>query len=150
MTNATETTSESAGTSKTSSAVPSCPLEVIETYLLSMVSSTGMTLTAGIDAGIEEGALAATPTGRATATRRIAARYATSGVQRVRAFMRVTRSAKAWRCCGYVEAVTSARRDPHAVRREPAGLRFDAGGPSPLTEDRQRPRCRLDGMARNA
>jgi len=27
-----------------------------------------------------------------------------------------------------------------------APLRFNSGGPGPLTEDRQKPRCRLDGM----
>jgi len=110
-----------------------------------MVSSTGMTLTAGIDAGMGEGARAASPTGRAAATRWLAVRYATSSPQRVRAFMRVSRSAKASTCCGRAEAAVSARRARHGGRRERAALWFDAGGPGPLTEDRQKPRSRLDG-----
>ena len=111
-----------------------------------MVSSTGMTSTAGIGAAIGEGAPAATPTGRAAATRRLGARFAMGSLQRVRAFMRVTRSAKAATCCVRAEKAGSARRAPHGDRREPPGLWSDAGGPSPLTVDRQKPRCRLDRM----
>ena len=54
-----------------------------------MVSSTGMTLTPGIDAGFGEGTSAATSTGRAAAPCRLAVRYATASPQRVRAFERV-------------------------------------------------------------
>jgi hypothetical protein len=98
-----------------------------------------MTSTVGIDAGIGEGAPAATPAGRAAATHRLAARYATGSLQRVRAFMRVTRSPKASTWCGRVEEAGSARRTVPGDRRKPAGLWFDVGGPSPLTEDRQKP-----------
>jgi hypothetical protein len=40
-----------------------------------------------------------------------------------------------------------AKRAPHGGRRSPeAWLQLDSGGPSPLTEDRQKPRRRLEGM----
>jgi len=52
-----------------------------------------MTLTAGTDDGIGEGARAGAPTGWVAATRRFAVRYATGSPERVRAFMRVTPSA---------------------------------------------------------
>ena len=98
-----------------------------------------MKSTAGIDVGIGGGALAAAATSRAAATRRLAVRYATGSPQRVRAFMRVTRNAKASARCGRAEKAGAARRAPHGDRRKPAALWFDAGGPSPLTEDRQKP-----------
>jgi len=72
-------------------------------------------------------------------------RYATGSPQRVRAFMRVMRRAKASTCCGRVEAAGAAQRPPHGDRREPAGEWSDAGGPSPLTEDRQKPNRRQCG-----
>jgi hypothetical protein len=125
------------------------------------VSSTRMTFTAGTDSGIGDGARAATPTGGEAATRLPVGRYATGGRQRVRAFMRVTRSAMGSTCCRSVEAGGSARLTPHGGRRRPVGLWSDAGGPGPLTEDRQKPHCRhcgtegldysrLDRKARNA
>ena len=104
-----------------------------------MVSSTGMTLTAGIEIGIADGARAVTATGWGAAPRRRDVRCATGSLQRVRAFMRVTRSAKVSTCCVRAEKAGSARRTLPEERREPAGLWFDAGGPSPLTEDRQKP-----------
>jgi hypothetical protein len=117
-----------------------------------MVSSTRMTLTAGIDARIGEGTPAATPMGRAAAPCWLAVRDAMGSPQRVRAFMRVTRRAKASTCCGRVEAADSARRTARGDRRKPAGVWFGPGGPSPLTEDRQKPNrrrcgaCELAGM----
>jgi len=94
-------------------------------------------------AAIEHGVPAAPPTRRDAATRLGAVRYATvGGLQRVRAFMRVTRSAKAPAWCGAVRAASSARRILPGGRRDPAGLWFDGGGPSRLTEDRQKPSCR--------
>ena len=107
--------------------------EVVEASLLRMLSSNRYDDENGIRAGIGEGARAATPTGRGAATRRLTVRSATGGPQRVRAFMRVTASTR----CGRVEAASSEVRAPHAGQREPAGLRFDAGGPGPLAEDRQ-------------
>jgi hypothetical protein len=105
-----------------------------------MVSSTGMTLTAGIEIGIGDGARAVTATGWGAAPRRRDVRCATGSLQRV------TRSAKASTCWAGAESSRSARRTPAGRRREPVELGSDLGGPAPLTEDRQKPRCRLDGM----
>src|SRR5712692_6629876 len=115
----------------------------VETSPLSLVSSTDMTLTAGTDRGIGDGARAATPTGGKGATRPPVVRYATGRLHRVRACMRVTRRAKGSTCYGSVEAGGSAWPTPHGGRREPVGPCSDAGGPGPLTEDRQKTETRL-------
>jgi hypothetical protein len=69
-------------------------------------------------------------------------RYAKGSRQRVRAFMRVTRSANGSTRCGSVEVAGSAWRTLHGGRRQPAELSSETGGPGPLTEDRQKPGCR--------
>jgi hypothetical protein len=65
--------------------------------------------------------------------------------ERVRAFTRATRSAMGAGSRRYERSSASvARRGPHGGRRSPkAWPRLDAGGPSLLTEDRQKPVAKL-------
>src|SRR5712692_5956879 len=105
-----------------------------------------MTFTVGTDNGIGDGARAATPTGREATTPPPFLRYATGSTQRVRAFMRVTRRAKGSTCCRSVQVGGSAWPIPDGGRREPAMLWSDVGGPSLLTEDRQKPCHAVEGM----
>ncbi len=108
-----------------------------------MVSSTGMTFIAGTDSGDRRPRAGGDADGRRSPTRPPVVRYATCSLQRVRAFMRVTRSAIGSTCCGSVEASGSARLTPRGGRRRPVGLLSDVGGPGPLTEDRQKTETRL-------
>jgi len=102
-------------------------------------------MTNALESGIEEGARAAASPRWGATTRRPAVHHATGSPQRVGAFLRVTRSAKVSACYGRGERAGATRRTLHGDRRKPTGLWFDAGGPSPLTEDRQKPRCRQCG-----
>jgi hypothetical protein len=67
--------------------------------------------------------------------------------QRVRAPERATRSANGSGCCQSETTCESpARQSPHARRRRSESLLpFAAGGPGPLTEDRQKPSGRQFG-----
>ncbi len=72
-----------------------------------------------------------------------AERTATYDHERVRAIRRATRSAT-WSASRHAASnASSARRVPHGGRRLTEAQRSpDSGGPSPLTEDRQKPRRR--------
>jgi hypothetical protein len=104
-----------------------------------------MTATVGTDNRIGGSPQAATSRGGEVATRPPVVRYAAGNLQRVRAFMRVTRSANGSTCCRSVKAGGSASRPPNGGRRERVALWSDAGGPGPLTEDRKKNRRRLWG-----
>jgi hypothetical protein len=97
-----------------------------------------MTATVGTDNRIGGSPQAATSRGGEVATRPPVVRYAAGNLQRVRAFMRVTRSANGSTCCRSVKAGGSASRPPNGGRRERVALWSDAGGPGPLTEDRKK------------
>jgi hypothetical protein len=122
---------------------PKTSQDVVEASSTLVVSSTGMRFTSGTDTWIGGGARAATWTGGEAATRPLAVRYATVHLQRVRAFMRVTRSAKGSACCPGTGAGGSASLTQPGRRCEPVAQLSDAGGPSPLTEDRQKTETRL-------
>jgi hypothetical protein len=122
---------------------PKSSQDVVETSLQSLVPSTGMASATETDSGIGDGALAATLMGGEAATRPLAARSAVGRLQRVRAFMRVTRSAKRSTCCGSVEAGGSGWLTTPGGRRELVAPWPDAGGPGLLTEDRQKTETRL-------
>jgi hypothetical protein len=122
---------------------PKSSQDVVETSLALLVSSTDMRFTSGTDTWIGGGARAATWTAGEAETRPLAVCYATVHPQRVRAFMRVTRRAKGSACCPSARASGSASLTGPGRRREPLALLSDAGGPSPLTEDRQKPQVQL-------
>jgi len=122
---------------------PKSSQDVVETSLQSLVPSTGMASTTETDTGIGGGTRAAAPAGGNAATRTQAVRYAAGCLQRVRAFMRVTRSANGLLDCRRVPAGCSARRIPHRGRRGSVRPSSDASGPGPLTEDRQKPTVKL-------
>jgi len=64
---------------------------------------------------------------------------ATQVLERVRAFRRATRSAIDTACRWARSSVSAARQQPLRGRRAPAAwLHLEIGGPSPLTEDRQK------------
>jgi hypothetical protein len=121
---------------------PNTSQDVVETSLVVVVSSAGMTSTTGTDTRIGDGARAVTLIGGEDATRPSAVRSAIGRLQRVRAFMRVTRRATRSTCGRSVWMGGSAWLTPHGSRRESVTLRSDTGGPDPLTEDRQEPRSR--------
>ncbi len=100
------------------------------------------------DAGIGADASPALPTRGEHSPRTPVEQLAMDGPQRVRAPGRATRSANTSGCCQIEETCeSSARQAPHARRRRSESrLQFAAGGPGPLTEDRQKPRRRLPGM----
>jgi hypothetical protein len=119
---------------------PKSSQDVVETSLQSLVPSTGMASATETDTGIGYGTRAATLMGGQAATRPLGIRSAVGRLQRVRACMRVTRRATGptygrWVWMGGAMWLTT-----HGSRREPVTLLFDAGGPGPLTEDRQKPR----------
>ena len=95
-----------------------------------------------VETGIGDGALAATPTGGEAAAGPPVERYVAGRLLRVRAFMRVTRRARRWTCCRSAVAGGSPRLTRLGGRAEPVALLYGVSGPSPLTEDRQKPRCR--------
>jgi hypothetical protein len=97
------------------------------------------------DAWIGDGARAATLIGGKAATRPPAVRYATGRLQRVRAFMCATRRATGSACGRSVWTGGAGRLTPHGSRSAPVTLWSDAGGPDPLTEDRQKPSRQLRG-----
>jgi hypothetical protein len=104
-----------------------------------------MSLTADTDSGIRAASRAVSLTCSDASPRSPDERSAIAGPQRVRALGRATRSANG--CGGCQSAGTvglSARQSLNAGRRRSgARLRFDAGGPGPLTEDRQKTETRL-------
>jgi hypothetical protein len=103
----------------------------------------GVRFRTGADAGIGDRPRAATLMGGKATTRSLAMRSAVGRLQRVRAFMRVTQRAN-WSTCGRRAWTGGAvRLTPHGSRREPVTWLFDAGGPGPLTEDRQKTETRL-------
>jgi hypothetical protein len=112
---------------------------VVETSLVLVNDMAGMSFQKGAETGQGDGARAAALVGGEAATRPPAVRSATSRLQRVRAFMRVTQRATGSTCGGRVWTACAVRLTPHGSRREPVTLLFDAGGPGPLTEDRQKP-----------
>lgn len=122
---------------------PKSSQDVVETSLRSLVPSIGMASTMGTETGIGDGTRAVSPAGEDAATRTPAVRCAAGCLQRVRAFMRVTRSANGLLDCRRVKAGCSAWRTPHRGRRGSVRLSSDAGGPGPLTEDRQKTETKL-------
>ena len=105
-----------------------------------------MSFGTGLTQGIGVSARAATLMGGKAATRPLAVRSAIARLQRVRAFMRVTQRATGSMCGRRAWTGGAVWLTPHGSRHEPVTLLFDAGGPGPLTEDRQKPRRRMDGM----
>jgi hypothetical protein len=101
-----------------------------------------------VNTGIGAGTSPALPTGGECWPQTPAEPLAMDGLERVRALGRAARSANESGCCqsdGPVES--SARQSPHARRRpSEKRLQFVAGGPSPLTEDRQKTRHLAEGM----
>jgi hypothetical protein len=122
---------------------PKSSQDVVETSLEPVVPSTGMASPTETDTGIEDGARAATLMRGEAATQPLAVRSAVGRLQRVRAFMRVTRRATGPTCGRWVRTGGAVWLTPHGSRREPVTLLFDAGGPGPLTEDRQKTETRL-------
>jgi hypothetical protein len=102
------------------------------------------------DTGIGDGARVATLMGGEAATRPLAVRSAGGRLQRVRAFMRVTRRATGPTYGRWVWTGRAMWLTPHGSRREPVTLLFDAGGPGLLTEDRQKPRSRSTRLVSGA
>jgi hypothetical protein len=81
------------------------------------------------------------------ASRVPATRMATHEFERVRAFRRATRSAIDSGSSSARWSAVVARLTPHRGGRSlTPRLQFDGRGPSLLTEDRQKPRRRLEGM----
>ncbi len=95
------------------------------------------------DTGIGDGARAATLMGGEAATPPLAMGSALVGLQRVRAFMRATRRAAGSTIGRSLLTGGTVWLTPHGSRREPATPLSDAGGPGPLTEDRQKTETRL-------
>jgi hypothetical protein len=129
---------------------PKSSQDVVETSLQSLVPSTDMASATATDTGIGDGARVATLMGGEAATRPLAVRSAGGRLQRVRAFMRVTRRATGPTYGRWVWTGGAMWLTPHGSRREPVTLLFDAGGPGLLTEDRQKPRSRFDRLASGA
>jgi hypothetical protein len=101
------------------------------------------------------GALPALYAGGEASTRTPATQLATDGPQRVRALGRATRSANGSGWCQIEDAAwSSARRSQYAGRRRSEKrLQLVGGGPSLLTEDRQKPnawRCGACELGRQA
>jgi hypothetical protein len=92
------------------------------------------------DAGIGADASPALPTRGDALPRTSVEQLAADGPQRVRAPERATRSGNRSGCCQSESTCeSSARQSPHARRRRSESrLQFAAGGPGPLTEDRQK------------
>jgi hypothetical protein len=126
---------------------PKSSQDVVETSLQSLVPSTCMASATETDTGIGDGGRAATLLGGEAATRPPAVRSAVGRLQRVRAFMRVTRRATGPTYGRWVWTGGAVWLTPHGSRREPVTLLFDAGGPGPLTEDRQKPKVQLQRPA---
>jgi hypothetical protein len=97
------------------------------------------------DTGIGAASSAALPTGGEGSPEAPANQLAKLGSQRVRAHGRATRSANGSGCCPNELTVgASTSRSPHARRRRSESrLQTAAGGPGPLTEDRQKTETRL-------
>ncbi len=115
---------------------------MVETSLKPVVSLSAMS-PRSLDDEIGDSERAATLTGGKVATRPLAVRSAAGRLQRVRAFMRVTQRATGPICGRRALTGGAARLTPHSSRRKPVTLLFDAGGPGPLTEDRQKTELRL-------
>ena len=129
------------GRLKTSQVVPRRGLEVPR----SLVSLIAMSPRFAADAGIGADASAALPTRGKASPRTPVEQLAMDGPQRVRALGRATRSATGSGCCHSERTcLSSARQSPHARRRRSERRQqFAAGGPGPLTEDRQKTETRL-------
>jgi hypothetical protein len=97
------------------------------------------------DAGIGTDASAAMSRGGGGSPRTRVEQLAADGPQRVRALERATRSANGSGCRSTEPTGESlARQSPYARRRRSEGrLQFAAGGPGPLTEDRQKTETKL-------
>ena len=119
---------------------PKSSQDVVETSLCSLVPSIDMTSAMETDTRIRHGTRAGTPAGEDAATWTPSVRCAAGCLPRVRAFMRVTRRATRSTCVRSVWTGGAVWVTPHGRRHEPATLGSDAGGPGPLTEDRQKPR----------
>jgi hypothetical protein len=102
--------------------------------------------------GIGADASAALPAGGEVLPRPPAGQLAMDRPQRVRALGRATRSANGSGCWQSEPTVKSlTRQSPHARRRAAENrLQFAAGGPGPLTEDRQKPQTRCAQVAGGA
>jgi hypothetical protein len=100
-----------------------------------------MSLRSADNTEIGADASAALPKGGEALPRTPVEQLAIDRPQRVRALGRATRSANGSGCCQSRPTVeSSARQSPHARRRPSENrLQFAAGGPDPLTEDRQKP-----------
>jgi hypothetical protein len=122
---------------------PKSSQDVVETSLVLVLPLPGMSFRTEAGTGIRDGARAATLMGGKAATRPLAVRSATGRLQRVRAFMRVTRRAARSTCGRNVSTSGVVWLTPYGSRREPVTPLSDAGGPGPLTEDRQKTETRL-------
>lgn len=134
------------GTSGTSKDVPSRPKTWFRSPFDRWCHVRGMGC-GSAETGIGDGPLAATPACREAATQPPIGRYVAGQLLRVRAFMRVTRRAKRSACSRSVGAGGSSRLTRHGGSWEPVALLSGAGGPSPLTEDRQKPKVQLQRPA---
>jgi hypothetical protein len=122
---------------------PRSSQDVVETSLVLVLPLPGMSFRTGPGTGIEDSARVPMLMGGEAATRPLAVRSAKGRLQRVRAFMRVTRSATGSTCGRRAWTGGAVWLTPHGSRREPVTRLFDAGGPDPLTEDRQKTETRL-------
>src|SRR5487761_173642 len=107
-----------------------------------------MSARSAANAGIGASAPLALPTCGAGLPQTPAEQLTIGGPQRVRAPGRATRSANGSACCQSETTVeSSARQTPHARRRRSENrLQFAAGGPGPLTEDRQKTEATLEAL----
>jgi hypothetical protein len=108
----------------------------VETSLKPVVSLSAMSPRSSDDE-IENSALGATPNRGEAAALSPLGRHGTCRLPRVRAFMRVTRRAEGSTRCRSEQTGGSPRLSTHVGGCEPCAPWFDAGGPGPLTKDRQ-------------
>jgi hypothetical protein len=109
------------------------------------VSLSAMSPRFAADTRIGAASSAALPTGGEGSSEAPAKQLAKLGSQRVRALGRATRSANGSGCSpSELTFGASTSRSPHARRRRSdSRLQIAAGGPGPLTEDRQKTGTRL-------
>lgn len=118
---------------------PKSSQDVVETSLALVMPLPGMRIRTVPGTGIGDSARAAMLIGGEAATRPLAMRSAAGRPQRVRAFMRVALRVARSTTGRSVWTGGAVWLTPHGSRREPVTLLFNAGGPSLLTEDRQKP-----------
>ncbi len=113
-----------------------------------MVSLITMSGCSAANTGIGAGSSPVLRAGGEALPRVAAEQLTTDRPPRVRAPGRATRSANGSRRCQIgITVGSSARQLPHAQRRRSENwLQFAAGGPGPLTEDRQKPGRAVEGV----